>query len=65
MLLLLLFKGIATVMARPSADVLTRLILFVVFFKKAQYMLTLLIAVWPLEDDTIEKNLVFVKFDAP
>ena len=44
---------------------LARLILLEVFFKKSQYMLALLIAVWPLGDDTFEKNLVFVQFDAP
>ena len=63
--LLLLYGEIATVLVRPSADVLARLILLEVFFKNSQYMLTLFIAVWPLEDDTFEKNLVFVKFDVP
>ena len=38
---------------------LVRLILLEVFFKKSQYMLTLLIAVWPLEDDTFEQILFF------
>ena len=47
---------------RPSSDVFW---LLEVFFKKSQCMLTLLMAVWPLEDDTFEKNLVFVKLTPP